>query len=171
MATTVKLVNELFEETIDLISQDSENWQSFLKTASMNYTNSFSEQLLTYAQRPQTVSCTDIDTWNKTYKRYINSGCPGIGLLTVYNGKPGIRYVWGVDDTHSIYGRKGKELKVWQVPKVYEEQVIESLENKYGELNNKNTVRSLCSKNSALYLITLFKCYRLRIRGFVISDV
>ena len=139
MATTVKLVNELFEETIDLISQDSENWQSFLKTASMNYTNSFSEQLLIYAQRPQAVSCADIDTWNKTYKRYINSGCPGIGLLTVYNGRPGIKYVWGVDDTHSIYGRKGKELKVWQVPKVYEEQVIESLENKYGELDNKET--------------------------------
>ena len=139
MATTVKIVNEIFDETVNLVAQDSEHWQSFLKTASMNYTNSFSEQLLIFAQRPDAVSCADIDTWNKTYKRYINSGCPGIGLLTVCNGRSCIRYVWGVDDTHSIYGRKGKDLKVWKVPKIYEEQVIESLENKYGVLENKKT--------------------------------
>lgn len=137
MATTVKLANELFKETIAKVSQDSNHWQSFLKTASMNYTNSFSEQLLIYAQRPEAVSCADIDTWNNTYKRYVNGGIPGIGLLADYGNRLGIRYVWGVNDTHSIYGRNGKKLNVWKVPKVYEEQVIESLENKFGELSNK----------------------------------
>lgn len=46
MATTVGIVNELFEKTIADVSQDAKHWQSFLKTASMNYTNDFSEQLL-----------------------------------------------------------------------------------------------------------------------------
>ena len=137
MATTVKLVNELFRETIDIVSQDAEHWQSFLKTASMNYTNSFSEQLLIYAQRPSAVACTDIDTWNNTYKRYVNTGTPGIGILTEYGNRLGIRYVWGINDTHSVYGRNGKQLKIWRVPKVYEEQIIESLENKFGYLDNK----------------------------------
>ena len=41
MATTLRNVNELFEETIEDITQDSNNWQLFLKCASMNckYTN------------------------------------------------------------------------------------------------------------------------------------
>ncbi len=59
MATTVKLINTLFEETVLNVTQDAEHWQSFLKTASMNYTNSFSEQLLIFAQRPDAVACTD----------------------------------------------------------------------------------------------------------------
>ena len=149
MATTVTVVNALYKDTIKEVSQNATNWQSFLRTASMNYTNSFSEQLLIYAQRPNAISCTDINTWNDTYKRLVNRGTPGIGLLTEFNGKPRIRYVWGLNDTHSIYGRKGKKLKIWKVPKVYENQVIESLENKFGELNNKdnlvNAIRSVAT--------------------------
>ena len=56
MATTVGIVNDLFEKTIADVSQDAEHWQSFLKTASMNYTNDFSEQLLIYAQRPTAIA-------------------------------------------------------------------------------------------------------------------
>ena len=138
MATTVKLINTLFEETVLNVTQDAEHWQSFLKTASMNYTNSFSEQLLIFAQRPDAVACTDIETWNNTYKRFINSGTPGIGLLTDYGYRSGIRYVWGINDTHSIYGRKGKKLKIWKVPQIYEYQIIESLDNKFKKINNKS---------------------------------
>ena len=140
MATTVIDAKNLYKDTINTITQDSKYWQSFLKTASMNYTNSFSEQLLIYAQRPDAVSCTDIHTWNETYKRLVNRGTPGIGLLTEFDGKPKIRYVWSLNDTHSIYGRKGKKLKIWKVPKVYEEDVIISLENKFGELANKDNL-------------------------------
>lgn len=139
MATTLTMATTLYKETIKKISQDVSKWQSFLRTASMNYNNSFSEQLLIYAQRPTAICCTDINTWNKIYKRLVNRGTPGIGLVTEFNGKSRIRYVWGLNDTHSIYGRNGKRLKVWKVPKVYEQQVIESLENKFGELNNKDS--------------------------------
>ena len=139
MATTVGIVNDLFEKTIADVSQNAEHWQSFLKTASMNYTNDFSEQLLIYAQRPTAIACTDINTWNDTYKRFVNTGTPGIGLLTEIGGRQRIRYVWGINDTHSIYGRKGKQLKIWRVPKVYEEQVIEALENKFGTFDDKSS--------------------------------
>ena len=33
MATTVGIVNDLFEKTIADVSQNAEHWQSFLKTA------------------------------------------------------------------------------------------------------------------------------------------
>lgn len=151
MATTVKLVNELYKETIDNITTDPEIWLDFLKTASMNYTNSFSEQLLIYAQRKEAVACAEITTWNGTYKRFVNTGCPGIGLLTENNGSFHIKYVWGLNDTHSIYGRRGKKLKLWTVPKAYEEQVIESLENKFGYIENKdNFVEAI--KSLAIHL-------------------
>ena len=151
MATTVKLINELYQETIDNITTDPEIWLDFLKTASMNYTNSFSEQLLIYAQRKEAVACAEITTWNGTYKRFVNTGCPGIGLLTENNGSFHIKYVWGLNDTHSIYGRKGKKLKLWSVPKVYEEQVIETLENKFGYIENKdNFVEAI--KSLAIHL-------------------
>ena len=140
MATTVKLINELYQETIDKITKDTSSWLDFLNTASMNYTNTFSEQLLIYAQRKEAIACADINTWNGTYKRFVNTGCPGIGLLTEKNGRSYIEYVWGVNDTHSIYGRKGKKLKIWTVPKAYEEQVIESLENKFGTLEAKESL-------------------------------
>lgn len=138
MATTVKLINELYEETILDITSSTNKWQYFLKCASMNYKYNFQEQLLIYAQRPNAIACAEIDTWNNTFKRYVNNGCAGIGLLTESNGKPRIRYVWDINDTHSIFGRKGKDIKLWKVSKIYEEQVIESLENKYGELENKD---------------------------------
>ena len=80
MATTVTVANALYKETIKEVSQDVSHWESFLRTASMNYTNSFSEQLLVYAQRPSAISCADINTWNETYKRLVNRGTPGIGL-------------------------------------------------------------------------------------------
>ena len=138
MATTLKIVNELLEETIVNVSQDSRNWQSFLKCASMNYKYSFTDQLLIYAQRPNAVACADYDTWNNKLNRYVKGA--GIGLLTEKNGYPRIRYVWDIGDTHSKYGRNAKQLKLWKVHEAYEEQVIESLENKYGELEKKNTL-------------------------------
>ena len=137
MATTLKIVNELFEETIEDISQDSNSWQSFLKCASMNYKYNFSDQLLIYAQKPNAIACADLDTWNKTLKRWINKGAKGIALLTDVNGYPRIRYVFDVSDTHSKYNKK---VALWTVNNAYEEQLIESLENKYGELTDKSNI-------------------------------
>ena len=137
MATTLRNVNELFEETIEDITQESNNWQLFLKCASMNYKYNFSDQLLIYAQKPTAVACADLDTWNKTLKRWINKGAKGIALLTEVNGYSRIRYVFDVSDTHSKYNKK---VALWTVNRAYEDQLIESLENKYGELKDKSNI-------------------------------
>ena len=137
MATTPKVINELYNETINYISETPNNWLEFLKTASMNYTNSFSEQLLIYAQRPEAVSCTDIKTWNEKYKRLVNKGTTGIGLLVEENGRYKIKYVWGFNETHPMYKEK-YPLKIWKVTQDYEDKLIESLENKFGELINRD---------------------------------
>lgn len=135
----LNMISEIYDEEIRNVTDDSNNWTSFLKCASMNYKYSFSEQLLIYAQKPTAIACADFDTWNNSLNRYVNSGAKGIALIVEKDGYIKLRYVFDVSDTHSKYGRLSKKIALWKVGKSYEEQVIESLENKYGELDKKDT--------------------------------
>ena len=118
MATTLVDIKEVYNETIADITSDSRKWQSFLSCASKNYKYDFDEQLLIYAQRPTAIACASYDTWNSKLNRIIKKGHSGIALITEKYGKPSIRYVWDVSDTQSMYGRKGKKVRVWKVLKV-----------------------------------------------------
>ena len=139
MATTLVDIKEVYNETIAEITSDSRKWQSFLSCASKNYKYDFDEQLLIYAQRPTAIACASYDTWNSKLNRIIKKGHSGIALITEKYGKPSIRYVWDVSDTQSMYGKKGKKVRVWNVGIAYQDQVIEALENKYGDLTNKES--------------------------------
>lgn len=139
MATTLVEIKDVYNETIATITSDSRKWQSFLNCASRNYKYDFDEQLLIYAQRPTAIACASYDVWNTKLNRIIKKGHSGIALITEKYGKPSIRYVWDVSDTQSMYGRKDKKVRVWNVGVAYQDQVIEALENRYGELENKDT--------------------------------
>lgn len=139
MAITLVDIKEVYNETIADITSDSRKWQSFLSCASKNYKYDFDEQLLIYAQRPTAVACASYDVWNSKLNRIIKKGHSGIALITEKYGKPSIRYVWDVSDTQSMYGKKGKKVRVWNVGIAYQDQVIEALENKYGDLTNKES--------------------------------
>lgn len=139
MATTLVDIKEVYNETIANITSDSIKWQSFLSCASKNYKYDFDEQLLIYAQRPTAVACASYDVWNSKLNRIIKKCHSGIALITEKYGKPSIRYVWDVSDTQSMYGKKGKKVRVWNVGIAYQDQVIEALENKYGDLTNKES--------------------------------
>ena len=139
MAAKLDVVEEIFEGTIDNITSNPNNWMSFMKCASMNYKYDFSDQLLIYAQKPTAIACADFNTWNHTLKRYINKGAKGIALLDYSFGYRSLRYVFDISDTHSSYYKKEKKIKLWKVSKVYENQIVEALEDKYGNLSNKET--------------------------------
>lgn len=139
MATTLVEIKDVYNETISNITSDSRKWKSFLSCASRNYKYDFDEQLLIYAQRPTAVACASYDVWNTKLNRIIKKGHSGIALITEKYGKPSIRYVWDVSDTQSMFGRKGKKVRVWNVGVAYQDQVIEALENRYGQLENKDT--------------------------------
>jgi len=164
MATTLKNINELFKETINEVSRNSSNWQSFLNCAAMNYKYNFPEQLLIFAQKPTATACADCFTWNNILKRYLNKDCIGIALLTEISGYPRLRYVFDVSDTHSIYGRYGEEITLWTISKSYEDMVMQSLHNKYDITVNDNIKEVLKEYASLLvensyqdYLIELLK--------------
>ncbi|MBQ9854013.1 MAG: DEAD/DEAH box helicase family protein [Bacilli bacterium] len=110
---------------------------SFLECSAMNYKYSFNDQILIYAQRPTATSCAEIETWNKSVGRWVNKGAKGIALISESNGYSSLRYVFDISDTNSKYG---KNILLWSVTKPYEQDVIESLENKYGELSSKETL-------------------------------
>ena len=54
---------QLFTNTIGGLTENSEKWLGFLETASRMYKYSFEDQLLIYAQRPETRACADFSFW------------------------------------------------------------------------------------------------------------
>lgn len=137
MARRIRDITALYGETLQDLTKNPEEWVSFMECAAMNYKYSFSDQALIYAQKPETIACAEIETWNKAFKRWVNKGATGIALLTEKNGYPYMRYVFDVSDTNS---RLGKNFLLWTVTKAYEEYVIEALENRYGELEDKSSL-------------------------------
>lgn len=137
MPSKYQLVNEIANDTLKEITNSSENWIKFLETASNNYKYSFNEQVLIYAQRPNATACADIETWNKRLKRWVNKGAKGIALVSIENGRNVLRHVFDISDTHSGIN---KELKLWEVKPSYENGLIETLENSFGNLEIKDNL-------------------------------
>lgn len=137
MASKLRLITDLYGETLTQISKNPDDWMSFLECAAMNYKYTFNDQVLIYAQRPEAVACAKIEAWNKQVGRWVNRGAKGIALLSEDNGYTNLRYVFDIADTNSKFG---KSFRLWSVPKPYEVDIIESLENKYGELEDKSSL-------------------------------
>lgn len=137
MASKLRLITDLYGETLTQISKNPDDWMSFLECAAMNYKCPFNDQVLIYAQRPEAVACAKIEAWNKQVGRWVNRGAKGIALLSEDNGYTNLRYVFDIADTNSKFG---KSFRLWSVPKPYEVDIIESLENKYGELEDKSSL-------------------------------
>lgn len=137
MASKLRLITDLYGETLTQISKNPDDWISFLECAAMNYKYPFNDQVLIYAQRPEAVACAKIEAWNKQVGRWVNRGAKGIALLSEDNGYTNLRYVFDIADTNSKFG---KSFRLWSVSKPYELDIIESLENKYGELDDKSSL-------------------------------
>lgn len=137
MANKYQLINEMTSETLKEITQNGESWIKFLNTASNNYKYSFNEQVLIYAQKPNATACADIETWNKKLRRWVNKGAKGIALLSIENGRNVLRHVFDISDTHSGIN---KEFKLWEIKPSYENGIIETLENSFGNLEVKSNL-------------------------------
>lgn len=149
MASKLRLITDLYGETLTQISKNPDDWMSFLECAAMNYKYHFNDQVLIYAQRPEAVACAKIEAWNKQVGRWVNRGAKGIALLSEDNGYTNLRYVFDIADTNSKFG---KSFRLWSVPKPYEVDIIESLENKYGELEDKSSL-GLAIKSASKILV------------------
>lgn len=135
MPSKLENIVSLYSETLSDISKSSENWASFLLSASVNYKYGFQDQVLIFVQRPDATACADIQTWNKQIKRWVNKGAKGIALLNEVNGRNILKHVFDVSDTHNYYGTK---LNLWKVEDKYNDEIVDSLEARFGTLENKS---------------------------------
>lgn len=137
MPSKLQNIVNLYNETLSEISRSPENWASFLITASNNYKYNFAEQVLIFVQKPEATACADIETWNNKVKRWVNKGAKGIALLSEENGNTRLRHVFDVSDTHNYTGTK---LNLWKIEDKYNNDLIDSLEARFGELENKSNL-------------------------------
>ena len=133
MANKLRSAVEILQATVSELTLTKANWRSFLSTASMNYKYSFANQVLIYAQRPEATACASIEFWNKRYKRWVKKNSKGIAILDDSGADLKLRYVFDAADTHCYHD---ETFKLWQVQEKYQESVIESLANNFGEISH-----------------------------------
>ena len=68
MQTKYEKYEQLAEETLSELASSKEKWQDFLSTSSRMYKYTFDEQVLIYAQRPETRACASFDLQDSVFK-------------------------------------------------------------------------------------------------------
>ena len=164
MPNKYQLVNEMANETLKEITKSGENWVNFLKTASNNYKYSFNEQVLIYTQKPNATACADIETWNNRLKRWVNKGAKGIALISIEDGRSILRHVFDISDTHSGINRN---LKLWEVKPSYENGLIETLENSFGNLDIKSNLAEAIYSSSVNLVEDNYQDYLVDLRDVI----
>ena len=135
MAIRYKALTELYQETQRSVTAPDQ-WRAFLASACRNYRLSFHEQLLVFAQRPDATAVLEIERWNRQFGRWVNRGANGIAVFDgEHNGKPRLKYYFDISDTHE--GRFPRPVPLWTVREEYAPDIIETLENSFGELEHK----------------------------------
>ena len=135
MARKYEIITELYHRTQASVTAPKA-WQEFLASACRNYRLSFDEQLLVYAQRPDATAVLEIERWNKQFGRWVNRGATGIAVFDgEHNGRSRLKYYFDISDTHG--SRFARAVPIWSMQPEYESEVIEALENSFGELSEK----------------------------------
>ena len=166
MPSKFQFITELYENTLHELTHTSENWTGFLRAACYNYKCPFDEQVLIHAQRPDATAVLELDKWNKQFGRWINRGAHGIAVLSDENGIGKLKYYFDVSDTHASH--YARPLPIWKMDRRYETEVIEALENTFGELKEKETLadavfsasHNATADNMTDYLYDLKNCVK-----------
>lgn len=137
MASKFELLAKVYDDVSKDVIRSPDKWQKFLSSVCFNHRLRFDEQLLVYAQRPDATAVLEFEKWNKRFNRRINKGSKGIAVFTDDNRKY-IKYYFDISDTAEQ--EHSKPVPVWQYKKEYQADVIETLENSYGELESKDNM-------------------------------
>ena len=139
MARKYDLISELYRRTAHAVVSDVQNWQAFLRCACRNYRLRFDEQLLIYAQRPDATAVLEIERWNDKFGRWVNRGAKGIAVFEdADRSRQRLTHYFDISDTHE--SRYSRPVPIWDMKLEYTNDVIESLENTFGELENRESL-------------------------------
>ena len=160
MAARWEQITELFKQTVQEVTSTPSSWRAFLTSACRNYRLPFDEQVLIYAQRPDATAVLEIERWNQRFGRWVNRGAKGIAVFDREHPNR-LRYYFDLADTHET--RMSRPVPLWQVRSEYEQDVVETLENCFGELEHRedlgdallSAVRNAVEDNMGDYLAEL----------------
>ena len=139
MSRKYELISELYDRTCKTVVSNPQNWQNFLQSACRNYKLRYDEQLLIYAQRPDATAVLEIERWNKSFGRWVNKGARGIAVFADENrARQRLTHYFDISDTHE--SRYSRPVPLWDMRDEYTDDVIETLESTFGELDNKVTL-------------------------------
>ena len=148
MARKFDLISELYERTCFAVTDNPVNWQSFLKTAGRNFRLRFDEQLLIYAQRPDATAVLEIERWNGTFGRWVNRGAKGIAVFEdADRSRQRLIHYFDISDTHE--SRYSRPVPIWEMRPEYEAEVIETLENTFGAVNDTTSIEKVVKESIA----------------------
>ena len=139
MARKYDLISEMYRRTAHAVVSDVQNWQAFLRCACRNYRLRCDEQLLIYAQRPDATAVLEIERWNDKFGRWVNRGAKGIAVFEdADRSRQRLIHYFDISDTHE--SRYSRPVPIWDMKPEYTDDVIESLENTFGELENRESL-------------------------------
>lgn len=137
MPNKFELITKLYYEICKDVVRSPQEWQRFLASACRNYRLRFDEQLLIYAQRPDATAVLEFDKWNKRFNRRINRNAKGISVFETVE-KTKLKHYFDISDTKET--ETSRPVPIWEYKPEYEQAVIETLENTFGELSNKSDI-------------------------------
>ena len=139
MARKYDLISEMYRRTAHAVISDVQNWQAFLRCACRNYRLRFDEKLIIYAQRPDATAVLEIERWNDKFGRWVNRGAKGIAVFEdADRSRQRLTHYFDISDTHE--SRYSRPVPIWDMKPEYTDDVIESLENTFGDLENKDSL-------------------------------
>jgi len=139
LASKFQLITELYNSTLLRVTGSHERWTGFLRAACYNYKCSFDEQILIYAQRPDATAVLKLEDWNEMFGRWVNKGATGIAVFDDASGRGRLKHYFDVSDTHETM-RSRRPVPIWEMDAAFTGRVIETLENTFGALVEKDTL-------------------------------
>lgn len=123
MADKLQSYMELAKQTTSRITQNLNQWKSFLNIVARFYKYEYYEQLLIYAQRPDAIACADYATWKNRMRRWVKRGAKGIALIDYKGDHPQLRYVFDISDTDG--NENSRPVWQWGITKENQNAIIE----------------------------------------------
>ena len=92
-------IRTLAKKQLQAVTESSDRWKAFLRTAAIAYNYSFPNQLLIHEQSPTATAVADIAYWNNNAGRWVKRGAHGIAVFDTRANSSRLRYLFDISDT------------------------------------------------------------------------
>ena len=137
MPNKFELITKAYSDGCADVIRSPQNWCEFLSSACYNYRLRFDEQLLIFIQRPDATAVLEFEKWNKRFNRKINRNAKGIAVFADVE-RTKIKHYFDISDTNE--NELSRPVPIWKYKDEHENDVIETFENTFGALSNKNDI-------------------------------